>query len=462
MANRTELLLLVSAIALAGCMSLPDEQLARDALARGDLDTAERNYQALADMGYVDAQIGIADLLVASGKPEDLARAEATYRRASKSPEIAVRLGKLLMEKPNPTEAELREAEQLLSSAFEAGNDGALTPLARLYLQYPRAFGNLDIQQKISEWRAAGYPQADLVQIKLYELNGTYDQHLADIEGICLRLLPQADSCYHDLAMVYQLRGDKDARSALVDQVMTSYRAGTASPARVESVASVLGNINVGEPDPETAKTMLEEIVADYPPAYLSMAALTDNFPALGDADSMMNYLRKAQEAGLPRAELLIGKMYYDGRWLPREPRMAEQHLLKAAQTERQAHYYLGLIYRRGYLGQVEPEKARDHLLQAARDGQAGADLALAQMYFQGRGIKPNPVYAYSFCQLAIKQGIPRAAEFKPLIEAQLTPAQRAAADQLMRQEEEARGGQWQARLQMQAMQDNHQERKTQ
>src|SRR5690606_2114736 len=114
-------------------------------------------------------------------------------------------------------------------------------------------------------------------------------------------------------------------------------------------------------------------------------------------------------------------------------------------------------IYRRGYLGQVEPEKARDHLLHAARDGQAGADYALAQMYFQGRGIKPNPVYAYSFCELARKQGVPRALELKPLIEAQMTPVQRASADQLMRQEEEARGGQWQARLQMQAMQENNQ-----
>src|SRR5690606_16451097 len=183
-----------SAVALAGCSSRPDEQRVRDALARGDLETAERNYQALADLGYVDAQIGIADLLVASGKAEDLARAEATYRRAASSPEISVRLGKLLMEKPNPTDAELREAEQLLSQAFEAGNEGALTPLARLYLQYPQTFGSVDIQRKISTWREAGHVQADLVQIKLYDLTGTYDQHLAEIEGICTRLLEQFDS----------------------------------------------------------------------------------------------------------------------------------------------------------------------------------------------------------------------------------------------------------------------------
>ncbi|HCE7158436.1 TPA: alginate biosynthesis protein AlgK, partial [Pseudomonas aeruginosa] len=69
-------LLLASAIALAaGCAGLPDQRLAQEALERGDLATAQSNYQALAAMGYADAQVGLADMQVASGDSAQQAKA---------------------------------------------------------------------------------------------------------------------------------------------------------------------------------------------------------------------------------------------------------------------------------------------------------------------------------------------------------------------------------------------------
>ena len=52
---------LALAVSLAGCAGLPDQRLANEALKRGDTATAERNYKALADLGYSDAQVGLAD-----------------------------------------------------------------------------------------------------------------------------------------------------------------------------------------------------------------------------------------------------------------------------------------------------------------------------------------------------------------------------------------------------------------
>ena len=47
---------LAMAIALAGCAGLPDQRLANEAMKRGDTALAERNYKALSDLGYSEAQ----------------------------------------------------------------------------------------------------------------------------------------------------------------------------------------------------------------------------------------------------------------------------------------------------------------------------------------------------------------------------------------------------------------------
>ncbi|MBF3363830.1 sel1 repeat family protein, partial [Pseudomonas aeruginosa] len=125
----------------------------------------------------------------------------------------------------------------------------------------------------------------------------------------------------------------------------------------------------LGQPDPQTAQALLEEIAPSYPAAWVSLAKLLYDYPDQGDLEKMLGYLKNAQDAAQPRAELLLGRLYYDGKWAPQDPRKAERHLLKAAASEPQANYYLGQIYRRGFLGKVYPQKAVDHLILAARAG---------------------------------------------------------------------------------------------
>lgn len=106
---------LALAVSLAGCAGLPDQRLANEALKRGDTATAAQNYQQLADLGYSEAQVGLADIQVDSRDPAQMKQAEATYRAAaSVSPRAQARLGRLLVAKPGSTEAEHHEAETLL------------------------------------------------------------------------------------------------------------------------------------------------------------------------------------------------------------------------------------------------------------------------------------------------------------------------------------------------------------
>ncbi|MFZ6047757.1 alginate biosynthesis TPR repeat lipoprotein AlgK [Pseudomonas sp. CR3202] len=452
--HATPLLLLAAAVALAGCAGLPDERLAREALKNGDSATAEQNFRQLADLGYADAAVGLADLQVASGDPAQLQKAEQTYRQAmDQSPRAKARLGKLLARKTELSQAERRETAQLLEESFAAGEESSLLPLVMLYLQYPQDFPSVDVPARIAKWRAEGHTQAELAQIVFYRTQGTYDQHLDEIEQICTRNLALADLCYIELATVYQKQGNTDAQQKLLDGLMAGYHAGRIPAQRVDSVAVVLADADLGKPDEGKARELLDEVAPAYPASWVSLAKLLYEYPELGDTEQMLGYLEKGRAANLPQAELLQGRLYYEGKLVPLDPKKAEQHLQKAATSQPQADYLLGQLYLRGYLGEIDPDKALSHLLSAARSGQINADFALGQMYVQGKGVQRNLVNAYVFSQLALPKNTPQALELAQQVEQQLAPADRARAEQLLREERQVRGSSAQGAAQMQAMQ---------
>lgn len=447
-----QLIMLAAAVTLAGCAGLPDQRLASEALKRGDTVTAERNFQQLAELGYVKAQVGLADMKVASGTEEDLKEAERTYRQAmDQSPRAKGRLGRLLARKPDSTHAERTEAATLLKEAFSAGEPNSLLPLTMLYLQYPQDFPAMNVQEQISSWRQQGFAQAELAQILLYRTQGTYDQHLTEIEDICQKLISESDACYVELATVYQMQGNSEQQEALIADMMNQYHSRALPPRRVEAVAQVLADAELGKPDESQAKELLEAIAPTYPAAWVSLARLLYDYPALGDSETMMAYLDKGREASLPRAELLLGRLYYEGKMVPQDPKKAEEHLRKAAPSEPTANYLLGQIYLRGYLGDIYPQQALDHLLSAARSGQINADYALAQMYSQGKGIVPNLSNAYVFSQLALPKNTQASTDLANEVAQKLTPAQRSEAEQKLREERELRGTALQNQTQLQA-----------
>ncbi len=139
---------------------------------------------------------------------------------------------------------------------------------------------------------------------------------------------------------------------------------------------------------------------------------------------------------------------------VPADAKVAEEHFKKAVGREVAADYYLGQIYRRGYLGKVYPQKALDHLLTAARNGQNSADFAIAQLFSQGKGTRPDPVNAYVFSQLAKAQNTPQANELAQTIEAQLPPDRLAEAQRLLKQEQAIRSAVSSDTLELHALQE--------
>jgi alginate biosynthesis protein AlgK len=72
-------------------------------------------------------------------------------------------------------------------------------------------------------------------------------------------------------------------------------------------------------------------------------------------------------------------------------------------------------------------------------------------MYSQGKGIRPDPVNAFVFSQLALPKNSPQANELARQIEQQLQPAQHSQAEQLLRDERQVRGNALQAQASLQA-----------
>ncbi len=101
------------------------------------------------------------------------------------------------------------------------------------------------------------------------------------------------------------------------------------------------------------------------------------------------------------------------------------------------AHYSLGLIYRDGKGVAPDDFAAARHLLAAAERGHGPAQLAMAELYEEGRGVNRNAVAAYVWydrasTSLNSDRGRLGAAEKRDRLVAGMNPAEIAAARDLV------------------------------
>lgn len=165
-----------------------------------------------------------------------------------------------------------------------------------------------------------------LAQVLLAIAPGCLRSALDDVERICKAALNTTDICYVELATVYQKKQQPEQQAELLKQMEAGVSRGTVTAQRVDSVARVLGDATLGTPDEKTAQALLEKIAPGYPASWVSLAQLLYDFPELGDVDQMMKYLDNGRAADQPRAELLLGKLYYEGKWVPADAKAAEAH----------------------------------------------------------------------------------------------------------------------------------------
>lgn len=148
-----------------------------------------------------------------------------------------------------------------------------------------------------------------------------------------------------------------------------------------------------------------------------------------------VKWYRKAAEQGHAGAQSNLGAMYAAGRGVAQDEDEAVKWYRKAAdQGNAKGQFNLGLIYAKGRGVAQDEAEAIKWYRKAAEQGDAGAQVNLGFMYDNGNSVVKDEVEGYKWYLLAGAQGNEVAKKNIPLIERDLTAAQRAEGQRLARE----------------------------
>lgn len=153
----------------------------------------------------------------------------------------------------------------------------------------------------------------------------------------------------------------------------------------------------------------------------------------LPDADTeAATWYRRAAERGHPAAQDRLADLYMAGRGVPQSDVEAFTWYRRTAeQAYPVAQCNLAYMLAEGIGTGADDEAATSWYLRAAAQGDARACFNLGLRFRAGHGAAANAVHAAALMANAARQGYPYAGEELAALQAQLTPAERADADNL-------------------------------
>ncbi|WP_417565681.1 hypothetical protein [Marinobacter sp.] len=398
------------ALALAGCGNLPDIQRAERAAATGNVEQARAQLEELARFGLADAQVELGDLYADADTPKARQKALDLYQKAAAqgSERAVIRIGKMNA-REGATFEQRANGAQYLRKALVEGDKSALIPLVNLYMNYPREFPDSEPLELINQARANGDPRGDVALARYYVLNGQFEARADDIEALCVPIAEAQPDCFQLLARVYLTQGRSDDFKALVSRVTNGWREGAIEDRDLYLFARWLSDDESPQKQVATTNELYTLLTPDYVPALTARAKLIMENTYLAEPEVVLDMLNRARASGDLKASLSLARAYERGRIVTADPEKAIKYAEEARAKYPSADYLLGRIYKRGYLGEPDPEKATFYLLTAARRGFPKADYALAELFWEAKGIEMNRRYAWSFALLAHEGGVKRA-----------------------------------------------------
>lgn len=429
-------------VLLAGCTA-PDLGRGKAQLEAGDTDAAEQDLAPLAALGYEDAKLALARVYARRGDAQSQRQAIELYQELlEKDPTVAVPLARMLMQ--DGQGETLAQAEQMLLKAERGGDPRAAVALLDLYSDHPER-DQKNRAPKLAEVVAkVRTPEAETAVIKWYRRNAVRDERYAKaLIKRCEGAKERLPDCYVDLARHYRAAGNDKAVRELAKGAQGRSSVGVLPIPVLEKLAWSLVSEDIpGTAMPELAQPMLKQAAETSDVARVRLARLLIEYPHLDPAGNPEALLQKAAERGNPEASLALGRLYLDGKLAAADPLKAMKYLEKAAPAEPAAHYHLGRIYKRGYLGKPDPVLAARYFLTAARAGYPRADQALAQLFSDNRGVRPNLANAFVFASIAAGANTPEGTLMLKQIRAQMKPGELQQGEALLRQELAVRGAQ--------------------
>ena len=431
--------LLLGVLYASTVMALPDLERGKLALARGDHATAEANLKPLAERGYLEAKIELAKLYAREDDPAQWRKAEALLREAmQREPTVRLALARVMLR--DPETADPLEIRDLLDAAAAEGDPDVLKLQVRLYRNYPGTFRTDEAAEHVRELALSPLVDERDEAMSWYRAYAEEPGYAKELLQLCEKDLDQQPECLGDFARYFRVEGDEARLEQVVETSTRRYENGEISSEDLVDVVKVLSSEELaGAPQTRHAYSLLSVIAQPGADVRERMAKLLIDDPTLDPDRDAESLLEDAMAAGSMEASMVLGRRLMRDSNPDADPARAEKLLQQATPTVPAAHYFLGRFYERGYAGRMDAQRALHHYLAAARQGYERADLALARLYWKGRGVRVDAVNAYVFARLAhhhhFEEALPLLAEIVPA----MNPGQRAEADALAEREFSAR-----------------------
>lgn len=143
-------------------------------------------------------------------------------------------------------------------------------------------------------------------------------------------------------------------------------------------------------------------------------------------------WYRKSAEQGDALAQFYLGLSYANGRGVKKDNAVATKWFRKSAeQGDASAQNNLGVCYGNGQGVAKDYVEAAKWFRKAAEQGNAEAQNNLATRYHYGEGVVKNHIEGYKWTLLSAAQGHKISKKNMPIVESQLSSAQRAVGQRL-------------------------------
>lgn len=158
---------------------------------------------------------------------------------------------------------------------------------------------------------------------------------------------------------------------------------------------------------------------------YLAVLMLSGEIEGERDSQAASVWLRTAVDAGIPDAQLDLGRLYESGDGVDRDLAKAAALYRKAADAGLPAgQAQLGALYAVGKGVEQDTAMATDLYRKAAKSGDPLGQAALGVASFHGIGVPKNLIDGYMWTKLAARQGNPEANSILRVIVAEMTPSE--------------------------------------
>jgi TPR repeat protein len=159
----------------------------------------------------------------------------------------------------------------------------------------------------------------------------------------------------------------------------------------------------------------IQQKVVDLVPAFGSGVSNIDAGEAAyqkGKYPAALKLVQPLAEDGDPRAESLLGLMYYHGRGLKQDDAQAVKWFrLAADKGNAVAQFNLGVMHAEGQGVPQDYVEAIKWYRRAAEQGEARAQFNLGVSYAEGQGVEHDYVTAYMWFNLAVPRFLPSEAD---------------------------------------------------